>query len=317
MTHKEFINIREFSQFKNQNKLKLENVEEIELFFNYKYNKDFKPFYHLNPLYNTILNNNQFQYIIVDFEKNKDSVMICYKIIQIMKLKQIRIIGEPISLNNIEENINIIYKKLLNLSFIRIVTMNNNILNGDKLVEYNDYFYDFNLRKFNGQFKSKNGINKMLSNTDFKVIVNNIVDKGYIEPLRKEWTLQMEENGSKVSNQSTKDFYKVIGYKNLNNINIILTYKNSPISIQNFLINPNLKYADCLYINHIGRNHSDDIELQRVLKNLSDIQNYLAFIYLDEYGIKNVYVAGCRPQEKRLLKHKHNITDGFIEYYIK
>lgn len=317
MTYKEFINIREFSQFKNQNKLKLENIEEIELFFSSKYNKDFKPFYHLNPLYNTILNNNQFQYVIVDFEKNKDSVMICYKIIQIMKLKQIRVIGEPISLNNIEENINRIYKKLLNLSFIRIVTMNNNIFNGDKLVEYNDYFYDFNLRKFNGQFKSKNGINKMLSNTDFKVIVNNIVDKGYIEPLRKEWILQMEENGSKVSNQSTKDFYKVIGYKNLNNINIILTYKNSPISIQNFLINPNLKYADCLYINHIGRNHSDNIELQRVLKNLSDIQNYLAFTYLDEYGIKNVYVAGCRPQEKRLLKHKHNITDGFIEYYIK
>lgn len=317
MTYKEFINIREFSQFKNQNKLKLENIEEIELFFNSKYNKDFKPFYHLNPLYNTILNNNQFQYIIVDFEKNKDRVMICYKIIQIMKLKQIRIIGEPISLNNIEENINIIYKKLLNLSFIRIVTMNNNIFNGEKLVEYNDYFYDFNLRKFNGQFKSKNGINKMLSNTDFKVIVTNIVDKGYIEQLRKEWILQMEENGSKVSNQSTKDFYKVIGYKNLNNINIILTYKNSPISIQNFLINPNLKYADCLYINHIGRSHSDDIELQRVLKNLSDIQNYLAFIYLDEYGIKNIYVAGCRPQEKRLLKHKHNITDGFIEYYIK
>ena len=311
MTHKEFINIKEFSQFKNQNKLKLENIEEIELFFSSKYNKDFKPFYHLNPLYNTILNNNQFQYIIVDFEKNKDRVMICYKIIQIMKLKQIRIIGEPISLNNIEENINIIYKKLLNLSFIRIVTMNNNIFNGDKLVEYNDYFYDFNLRKFNGQFKSKNGINKMLSNTDFKVIVSNTVDKGYIEPLRKEWILQMEENGSKVSNQSTKDFYKVVGYKNLNNINIILTYKNSPISIQNFLINPNLKYADCLYIN------SDDIELQRVLKNLSDIQNYLAFTYLDEYGIKNVYVAGCRPQEKRLLKHKHNITDGFIEYYIK
>ena len=71
MTNKEFINIREFSQFKNQNKLKLENIEEIELFFNSKYNKDFKPFYHLNPLYNTILNNNQFQYIIVDFEKNK------------------------------------------------------------------------------------------------------------------------------------------------------------------------------------------------------------------------------------------------------
>lgn len=311
----DFLLVTDFIEFKNQSKLKIENIDEINLFFNSEYNNKFKPFYHLNPLYNTILNNNQFQYIVVDFEDDK--IMICYKIIQIMKLKQIRIIGLPISLNKNKEKINIVCEHLLSLDFVRIVTMNENIFEGSKLLEYNDYYYNYLDHNFNGKFRSKHGINKMLNNKDFKIIAKNNVSIDFIKELRDAWVIGMKENGSDVSNQSTKDFYKIVQYEDEDILNIILTYKSNPISIQTFLINKTLKYADCLYINHLGREVLNDIDLTLILKNICDIQNYIAYKELQKYDISNVYIAGCRPTEKRLLKHKERISDGKIEYYIK
>lgn len=315
MDIKDFLLITDFIEFKNQSKLKLENIEQINLFFNSEYNNKFKPFYHLNPIYNTILNNNQFQYIILEFENDK--VMICYKIIQIMKLKQIRVIGLPISLNKIKHNVHIVTNHLISLDFVRIVTMCDNQFNGEKLVDYNDYYYDYSNHKFNGRFRSKNAINKMLNNKDFEIIVENKTSVDFISKLRDSWIKGMSENGSFISNQSTKDFYKVIQYDNDNILNIIITYKSNPISIQTFIINKKLKYADCLYINHLGRYESQDENLMLVLKNICDIQNYFAYKELLRYSISDIYIAGCRPTEKRLLKHKERISDGKIEYYIK
>ena len=310
-----FLLITDFIEFKNQSKLKLENIEQINLFFNSEYNNKFKPFYHLNPLYNTILNNNQFQYIVINFDNDK--VMICYKIIQIMTTKQIRILGVPISINKIKKNIKIVTDHLNELEFVRIVTMNENIFDGELLSEYNDYYYDYSLRSFNGKFRSKHGINKMLNNKDFKIIVENKTSIDFISKLRESWISGMIKNGSIVSDKSTKDFYKIIQYDNNNILNIIITYKSNPISIQTFIISKELKYADCLYINHLGRNESQDENLMLVLKNICDIQNYFAHKELLRYSISDVYIAGCRPTEKRLLKHKEKISDGKIEYYIK
>jgi hypothetical protein len=55
-----------------------------------------------------------------------------------------------------------------------------------------------------------------------------------------------------------------------------------------------------------------------ILKNITKIQNFYAWVFLyKNAGIKTMYLAGCRPSERRLLAHKNNICDGKIEYYIK
>lgn len=315
MTINDFLNFSSFADFKNQKVMKLENLYEINIYFKKEYNENYKPFYHLNPIYNTIINNNQFKYIVINF--SNDSVFICYKIIQIMTTKQIRIIGKPISINNCEDNINIIIKKLKSFSFVKILYIAQNEIEGNYqlLPEYNDYYIDLSKIKFNSYYRSTYGINKILKNKDFEIIVKNGIDSDSVKCLREKWIEGMEQNGSNVTNKSTKDFYKIIEYENKLNINIILCYKNTPISIQNFLINEELNYADCLYTIHLGREKSTDSALFNALSNMVRIQNYLAYITLKEYNINMIYLAGCRPTEKRLLKHKEQISTGVLKYY--
>ncbi len=54
----DFLNVKNFSWFKDQKKIKMENYNEIYKFYNIRYNNATPPFYHCIPLYNTIINNN-------------------------------------------------------------------------------------------------------------------------------------------------------------------------------------------------------------------------------------------------------------------
>ncbi len=240
-----------------------------------------------------------------------------------MKLKQIRVIDTPISISNKKQNEIRIINKLKNFNFVKFVFKEyqqiENVLEKDKYEEeYNDYYYDFSLHNYNGQFKSKHYINKILRNNDFKIYICNNVRYEKIKHLREDWVQGMELRGRTVSNQNTKDFIKITEYNDENLLNIILEYKNVPISIQTFILQRELGFADCLYINHLWKenNIDSDYQLQMVLKNLTDVQNYFASYFLNIYKIKKLYIAGCRPSEKRLLLHKSKITDGVIKYCI-
>lgn len=314
----DFLEINDFYDFKNQKKIKEENEQEIYSYYKNRYSCDNPPFYHCVPIYNTIINNNQFMYIVVEFDN--DSVYFQYKMIQILKTKQIRIIDTPISINGITDNETIVIKKLKQIGFVKFVYkenfINKNISNDGECSEYNDYYYNFYNNKYNGHYKQKHYINKMKNNKDFKISIIVSVDKKYISPLRDTWVKGMCENGQKVQSKNTKDFYLITQQEDNRVVNIIISYKNQPISIQTLLIDNIIKFQDCLYINHMGRINSEDHELNMVLKNMQDIQNYIACEYLCSIGIKKMYIAGCRPNEKRLLKHKEKISDGVIRYYI-
>lgn len=324
MRYKEFTQLKNFVDFKNQNIINLSNEKMIYEFYKIRYNSENPPFYHCNPLYNTLIKCNQFQFIVVELEN--DNVLIPYKIIQIMNTKQIRILDIPISINRNKENENLIVEHLLSLSFVRIVFKNTYKIENityEPLVEYNDYYYNFGLprHKFNSTFRSNRGINKLLNNRDFSISVVDSLLYWEIQDLRESWIKGMEENGSKVSKTNTLEFKKIInGSKYLNSsckiFNIVIYYKNKPISIQTFLLDKTLNICYYLYINHLGRQQSKDIELDRTLKNIGDIQKYLAYTELQKLGVSYMYVGGCRPTEKRLLKHKEKTYDSKIQYFI-
>lgn len=96
----------------------------------------------------------------------------------------------------------------------------------------------------------------------------------------------------------------------------MIYYKSRPISCQSFILEKEYGYCDCLFIHHIWDDDGDKI-LHRITQNITEIQKYMChfFLYLRE-GIQKVYIAGCQPDEKRLLKHKQRISDGKIAYYL-
>ena len=85
-----------------------------------------------------------------------------------------------------------------------------------------------------------------------------------------------------------------------------------------FLVDDEHGVCDCLYIHHIWDDGGDPV-LHRITQNITEIQKYLCHLhfYIRESGLfQTVYLAGCRPSEHRLLKHKERISDGKITYYL-
>jgi len=98
-----------------------------------------------------------------------------------MNNKQIRIFDIPISLNNNENNMNMVIEKLSSLSFVRFVFKEGVSLFDKKneILSYRDYYYD--LQKFNIKFQSnkwlrQKRINTLLNHENFKIIINNRVN---------------------------------------------------------------------------------------------------------------------------------------------
>ena len=314
-------NSNKFIFWKDEGKILNEkNKKELYKFYKIKYNELNPYFYHLDPTYNSIINSNKFFYIIIEI--NNDIILVCYKVIQILKTKQIRIIEQPISFNNNQNNEQIILDICKKNDFIKIVTKN---ISNKICEEYTNFYHNYNEKRFNGHFFSKHGINKFNKNQNFNIkIFNTELDeqeKLKIIDLRKKWKIGMEENNSVISSANDKDFFKFLKMNSNDNykiIKIIFYYKDNPIGFIGLTYDNILNICICHYIIHLGRMKFDNIDndLYIVLKNINDIQTYFMLSLLNKlYNINRIYILGCRPKEKRLLKHKEKVTNGKIIYY--
>lgn len=316
ITYNTFLNYKSFDDFKDNKKINMDNFNEIISFFNCCYDGAVKPFYHCNPLYNTITKTNNYQYMVINFEN--DVVFFMYKIIQIVTTKQIRVFDLPISKNNNQYNVKKIINHLNQLSFVKFATQESFIQDEyginyvGNICEYNDYYFDLNNLNFNSKFKSSNRINLLENNLNFKVYFTSEINKEDALTLRKQW----KEDKLNVNKTSDNIFEKFLNYSSDDLRYILIYYKNKLISLQCFLINNNLEYADCLYIIHLGRQKNNDETLSKILSSLTNIQIFLISKYFCNTNINYIYLAGCRPTEKKLLQHKKRISSGAIKYYI-
>lgn len=286
-----------------------------------------KPFYHLSLKYNTISKSNKFRFIIVKF--NRDIVFVPYKIIQIIKTKQIRFFYFPISINSNKDNSDKVFDILIKKNFVSFVVteselndieIRRNYLSIKRLFEYDDYFYQLDNKQhyLTGKYRSKNYINKLLNSQNVKIQFQDICDTkttNDIFDLRNIWANGMEERGSVISKDSDS-LFNFFCRSNDTNIKKILIYFNGTlISLKVFLCDFERCYADCIYIHHFWE--SDNDEQHKILQNITEIQKWLSWKYLyQDNGIKTVYLAGCRQSEHRLLKHKERICDSKIQYSI-
>ena len=311
-----------FESFKYCRFLNMTNYKEIIEFYKLQYNENFSPFYHTLPAYNSICGDSRFRYRL--FTINNDRVFVAFEIVQIVTTKQIRIIGYPISETENTDNEKLILLKLLELDFVRVAMAEKLFgdLSYDRCFTYDDYFIDLSQYNFNCKFKSKYGITKLLKNSDFEIHLFVGNDSSKFVPklvqLYDTWEFGMDMDGHEVSSENRKTFIKFLLSDRTEVVKIILCYKNIPISLQLLLIDPVLKVQDLLYIVHWGRRGIDAPDVKTIFNSLSEIQVYLLKYALDKQVLLNniVYIAGCRPTEKRLLKHKQNISTGCITYGI-
>lgn len=277
-----------------------------------------KPFYNLSLAYNTMTGDKKFRFLLITMD-DEDRVFVPYKVIQILKTKQIRFFGLPISKNCIKENEEMVFKSLNNLSFSRFVLTSEAIKEEkERLIEYDDYFYTLDDKSSiykTSKYRSKNYINKLLSDPDVRITFGSTPNTLSFSSLRQAWKDGMLEHGSSVSTVSDKHFTHITASHNVYLRFLCIYHCDSLVSLQVFLCNEKYNYADCLYIHHLWKSANDT--QRKILSSIVEIQKYLSWEYLySRMGITRVYLAGCRPSEHRLLTHKERISDGKIEYYI-
>ena len=285
-----------------------------------------KPFYNTSLSYNSITHEKKFRFIIVLL--NDDEVFVPYKVIQIVKTKQIRFFGFPVSKSRSIVNVKRVFYELSKMDFTRFVfayvdiNKTKSVIpnNAERIVEYYDFYYSIcGITKYKtSKYRSKNYINKLFNDDNISISCSSQPNVNSFCELREKWKNGMVERGHIVPSTSDDCFKKIIKSQNSDLRFICIYYKKSLISLQVFLCNEKFGYADCLYILHLWDNESI-VPLMRILNNIVEIQKYLSWLFLYENNsgtIKRIYIAGCRPTEKRLLAHKEKMSDGVIEYFI-
>ena len=309
-----------FDDFKNKGYILNEKyLDVLSKYLDLYQNLNGKPFYNLSLSYNTIMNDKHYKFLLVKIDD--DVVFAVYKVIQIVKTKQIRVIGFPVSKNQNTKHQELLTRVFESFDFTKLVTSKKSSGN-IRLIEYDDYYINLEKRKElyeTSRFRSKYYINKIEKSDKVKITYSCLIVKKDAVEIRKAWVRGMAKRGSVVSSENSRKFYRLISSSHQNLRFLGIYYKGILISLQVFLLSIDNKYCDCLYIHHLWSDYEQyDETTVMILKNITKIQNFYAWYFLyKNAGINTMYLAGCRPSERRLLAHKDNICDGKIEYYIK
>lgn len=320
----EEINMYTFDDFKTKGYLLNSDYEEIIMkFYNKVYINEFTiPFYHCLPTLNSLTNEKKFKFMIV--QSGNDSIFVVYKVIQIIKTKQIRFFDIPISLNDIAENQ---YKLIENLSkknFVRFCYSSPfiswfNAAYANRCGEYDNYCKnrEWFTTNCNKRWQRVRGVRDVLKNDDFRVVLSHVMVIEDARNVRKNFNKYIENRGGKVSKADDDEFYNIVKNARHNDKIVFLSmyYKDEIIGVRILFIIRELGVAYGLYNIHIRQDKYEDRALEKVLK-FEFIQNMDFFVFDKIPYIKRLYVLGYTPSEKRLAKHKANIYKDCLKYYL-
>ncbi len=298
-----------FEWFKKQKTLTMEHCDEIYQFYKLRYNANYPVFYHCMPEYNSSIANTQFKYVI--FAMDTDKVFVAYKIITIMTTRQVRLFDAPISLYGNIEHEKQLLDKLKSLDFVKIAFKQNTpyLLEANELLEYNDFYIDFSVHKL-----SKRYLNMFYRCKQFDIQIKSSLSNFEIVALldlRKTWSTYLS-----ASKSSFKEFENILRHPVGNIRFIVVYYKDKPISVEIILITA-LNYANMLF-EIKTREKICDTEMEQKFLNygVAKLRNIYIRLLLKDWHMTRLYLAGCRPSEHRLLKHKQKISDGVIKYFL-
>lgn len=317
---------KDFAFFSKSTNIINNNFKDVVDLYN-KENKT-KQFYHLSPSFNTIINNKDYKFIIVEIDGQ--TYYYPYKVVQIVKTKQIRFFDIPVSYTkSFEENDFGIAKRIITelstLDFVRFVykkqfTVYFNDLKNRKqtrLKSFDEFYYyikDKDCLYENNKWKRKHYVNLLLSSKDFVIDCSSVLNKKETMDLRKEWMDGMSLKHDNVRPSTERAFERFVSFgccgKNIKILSIY--YKKKIIAQEIFLIDENARLCESLYCTHIF-DYGNDIVLKHIVNRMVAIQKFVSWKYLKEY-VDVVYIG--TGSNNNLYDHKRRTTDGLIEYYI-
>lgn len=313
----------DFELFKATNTLIDDYNVAIEDFYGKLYNGQHNiPFYHCLPTLNSVVGEKKFKFVAVTI--GDDEIFFAYKVIQILKTRQIRVFDTPISRNGNNDNIENVIKSLSCKPFVRFCFTTNHLPfyesvvcgHAQRLVEYDNYYYINDMAKDITNRQKKNfGIRLLDENENFKVALNEKIKLCDLQGIRNDFSKYLKERGSTVNKKDDEEFYNICVSKSDNIKIITIRYNGVLIHINVLYVVRKLNIAYSLYdISKHEYDRQDSILKKAIEHNMTEKIKYYTSLLLPM--VKFVYILGCRPSEHRLLAHKERISDGKVEYFI-
>ena len=310
----------DFEKFKSVNILNDDYNVVISEFYGNLYGGQYNiPFYHCLPTINSIVGEKKFKFAVVTI--GDDEIFFAYKVIQILTTKQIRVFDLPISRSNNMFNVGMVLTHLKGKDFVKFAFLGNysnwyDMDKCDRLIEYDNYYYHNTLASnIRNDKKRKYGINEFNASGDFTVLLTNALPLSELKDIRKDFNDYLIMRGSKINKNDDKDFFAICTSNEPRVCIMTMCYKNKIIHLTVLYVVKELGVAYTIYdMSRHAYDKSDAILKRAISHNMTEKTRYFTSLLLP--NIKVIYVLGCRPSEKRLLKHKEQTCDGKIEYYI-
>lgn len=288
-----------------------------------------KPFYHLDPFYNTAIKNKEYRFLLVTTDGG-DVLYYPYKVVRIVTTRQIRFFDVPLSnsgegyTEKYDERRRNVIETLSRHDFVRFVYKDDysryfDGLDGRKakhIANCDEFFYSISSDAAcfeNNRWRKKHFVNRIIANPDVEYFVTGRVDVKETMALRRLWMHGMTVKGDNVRVSTERAFESFLRNTHNGNVNVVsLYYRHTLIAQEIFLVDAAHRRCESLYCTHIFDSCGDD-ELKHIVNRMVAIQKFLSWVFLRSFT-DTVYI-GTGASDK-LYGHKLRTTDGFIKYNI-
>ena len=300
MNINDFLKLNNFDSFKTIGK-KLIEINDLPQWF---WDKAIIPLnYNMLPDYCKLVNQYRMRYIEIKFDDG-DIVAFVFKIVQVIKTKQIKLFEIPFSKNDNINNVNLIIKHLYNTLDKNFVLLSSIYTNGELDVYNCNYYYNYEYyhNKVTNKYRRKHRFARYESNFNLEIFSNlNNTNKQIFIDIYNQW-YQLKNNPA-----SSNEFMHALKTKNKNYIYYIGTLNNIPCICGIGIIT---KFG--LYI-------AFEFSLDRVNILYDSIVIYASKILSEkiynEFNIYNIYKLGARKNNKGLIAFKERTSKDKIKIY--
>jgi len=288
-----------------------------------------KPFYHLDPFYNTAIKNKEYRFLLIQADDG-DVLYYPYKVVRIVTTRQIRFFDVPLSnggdgyAEKYDERRRRVIETLSMHEFVRFVYKDGysryfDGLDGRKtkhLANCDEFFYSISdgaAYYKNNRWRKRHFVNRVLANPDVEFTIASRVNVKETMALRRLWINGMAAKGDNVRVSTERAFESFLRNVHNGNVKVVsLYYRGTLIAQEIFLVDAVHRRCESLYCTHIFDSNGDD-ELKHIVNRMVAIQKFFSWSFL-RCVVDTVYI-GTGASDK-LYEHKLRTTDGFIKYNI-
>ena len=273
---------------------------------------------------------------IVEMEDG-DSVMVTYKVVNLMKSRFIHIINIPVSMDGSKENAVNVISELRRDRFVRFLhyeCFKEYYGKSERAETYDNYYIDLNDFKKNaldnGNWKKRHHVNAFERHVElFKMeqFNNGMDEKNVLNAIearriwRREKMLAKQANGSSgtLGGNSKRDTLEKAFMALIMDGSGMIKSTTLKCDGDVFALETSLVfngYATSFFIVHAGRRHETDSIRRHVFRDSTFIVRYFQLRMMMELGVGRFYILGSGG-EPNLSRYKHQICNGrMVRCYI-